>query len=221
MRIAHPGARFRGVCNRRYLNTKDSPTVPKQRSARALNNDAAIRTAAVTLVLSKGIDAISFRDVGREAGLTHGALYARFEDVEELLVDLWDSILTPRAVALIELASAAAADRATKSFTVSLRTSVKRRRRTKRRFRCCSRRGASRSCMKRSSRSYVTISRTNAEEVSQAVQSRALVVFSLLMTAILSNSQFGSDFECLDFLETIVVCVAQGRPRRRRSGGVE
>ena len=61
---------------------------------RALGNDGAIRTAAVTLVLRDGIDAISFRDVGRIA------LYARFEDVEELLVDLWNEVLNHRAVGL-------------------------------------------------------------------------------------------------------------------------
>jgi hypothetical protein len=38
-----------------------------------LNNDEAIRAAAVELVLREGIDSISFRDVGKIVGLTHGA----------------------------------------------------------------------------------------------------------------------------------------------------
>ena len=74
----------------------------RHRSNRALHNDAAIRGAAVDLVLKVGIDAISFRDVGRAAKLSHGALYARFEDVEELLVDLWDHVLVGRAISLFE-----------------------------------------------------------------------------------------------------------------------
>ena len=80
----------------------------RPRSSRALTNDAAIREAAIKLILSTGIDAISFRDVGRMAGLTHGALYARFEDVEELLVDLWNEVLSQRAIAMFEAARHAA-----------------------------------------------------------------------------------------------------------------
>jgi AcrR family transcriptional regulator len=69
----------------------------RRRSSRALSNDAAIRLATVKLINDVGIDAISFRDVGRVAKLSHGALYARFEDVEELLVDLWSEVLEARA----------------------------------------------------------------------------------------------------------------------------
>ena len=43
---------------------------------------------------------------------------------------------------------------------------------------------------------------TDSVETSfDAIQSRALVVFSLMTVTVLSNSQFGPDFECLDFLE--------------------
>ena len=73
------------------IYAEDTQQCPDQRSARALTNDEAIRTAAVQLIFSNGIDSISFRDVGARRGLTHGALYARFEDVEELLIDLWDA----------------------------------------------------------------------------------------------------------------------------------
>ena len=81
-----------------------------RRSPRALANDVAIREATVKLILSTGIDSISFRDVGREAGLTHGALYARFEDVEELLVDLWSEMLCARMVVLMEAVRQAVAN---------------------------------------------------------------------------------------------------------------
>ena len=85
-----------------------SRSISSHRSSRALSNDAAIREATVKLILRTGIDSISFRDVGREAGLTHGALYARFEDAEELLVDLWSEVLCERMVALLHAAKDAA-----------------------------------------------------------------------------------------------------------------
>jgi AcrR family transcriptional regulator len=84
------------------------PKVPRARSARALANDLAIREAAIKSILKGGVDRLSLRDVGQQAGLTHGATYARYEDVDELLVDLWNSTLVHRAVAMYELSLAAA-----------------------------------------------------------------------------------------------------------------
>src|SRR5580658_7456199 len=98
------------MTHRLNLNHAEDAGVPRQRSARALSNDEAIRASAVELILSDGIDAISFREVGRVAGLTHGALYARFEDVEELLIDLWDAELSHRAITMMTIASQATAD---------------------------------------------------------------------------------------------------------------
>jgi AcrR family transcriptional regulator len=81
--------------------------MPRRRSNRALSNDAAIRAAAVDVILTVGVDGIAYRDVARAAKLTHGALYARFEDVEELLVDLWSALLLERAVSLFDVISRA------------------------------------------------------------------------------------------------------------------
>ena len=86
------------------------PKVQRARSARALANDLAIREAAVQSILKTGVDRLSLRDVGQQAGLTHGATYARYEDVDELLVDLWNSTLVPRAIAMYELSATAAAE---------------------------------------------------------------------------------------------------------------
>ncbi|HQU25434.1 MAG TPA: TetR/AcrR family transcriptional regulator [Acidimicrobiales bacterium] len=82
------------------------PRTQRARSARALANDAAIRAAGVAEVLRVGVDHLSLRDVGHRAGLTHGATYARYEDVDELLVDLWNSTMLARAVALYDLCAA-------------------------------------------------------------------------------------------------------------------
>lgn len=84
------------------------PRSQRTRSARAVANDAAIREAAVSEVLRVGVDHVSLRDVGHQAGLTHGATYARYEDVDELLVDLWNSVLYQRAVTMFELCMSAA-----------------------------------------------------------------------------------------------------------------
>jgi AcrR family transcriptional regulator len=86
------------------------PRTQRTRSARAVANDTAIRDAAVSEVLRVGVDHVSLRDVGHEAGLTHGATYARYEDVDELLVDLWNSVLCDRAVTMFELCMSAAED---------------------------------------------------------------------------------------------------------------
>jgi AcrR family transcriptional regulator len=84
------------------------PRSQRTRSARAVANDTAIRDAAVSEVLRVGVDHVSLRDVGHQAGLTHGATYARYEDVDELLVDLWNSVLRQRAIAMFELCMNAA-----------------------------------------------------------------------------------------------------------------
>jgi len=84
------------------------PRSQRARSARAIANDQAIREAAITEVLRVGVDHVSLRDVGHQAGLTHGATYARYEDVDELLVDLWNSVLCERATTIFELCMRAA-----------------------------------------------------------------------------------------------------------------
>jgi AcrR family transcriptional regulator len=89
--------------------------VKRTRSAKALANDKLIRLAGVAEVLRVGVDHISLRDVGERAGFTHGATYARYEDVNELLVDLWNSLLRERVVGMIELCNAAAEHRGSES----------------------------------------------------------------------------------------------------------
>jgi AcrR family transcriptional regulator len=78
------------------------------RTSRALKNDESLRIAAIEEILEVGVDHLSLREVSRRAGLTHGAAYARFEDVNELLVDLWTSTLRARMEAICDLALLAA-----------------------------------------------------------------------------------------------------------------
>ena len=72
----------------------DSATHPTPaRRSHALRNDALIRDAAIGLIADKGWDALTTSAVGPAAGLTHGAVYARFTDKRELGIALWDEVL--------------------------------------------------------------------------------------------------------------------------------
>src|SRR5579863_5728770 len=183
---------------------KGTRRLTRRRSTRALINDAAIRDAAVELVLSEGIDAISFRDVGRIAGLTHGALYARFEDVEELLVDLWGEVLSKRAIALFH-----AAHRASSSPTAATVSELFAFARdalpadaamvqvllTSRRF----------VILHEDVETFIHDYLESHETGSSETQSRALLLFGLIMVEILEKSLFGGDVDDLEFLESVIL----------------
>jgi AcrR family transcriptional regulator len=185
--------------------------VSRRRSARALSNDAAIRDAAVDLILSQGIDAISFRDVGREAGLTHGALYARFEDVEELLVDLWNEVLRHRVIAMFEAARRATSEPSEASVDALLdfvrnAESVD---------------VAAVQVLLLSRRFVVLFEEVEVfiqdyfdtpGDVSRAIQSRALALFSLISAKIFSNSEFGLNSDRIAFLRPVLVSALQTDP---------
>jgi AcrR family transcriptional regulator len=179
--------------------------VPRRRSARALNNDVAIRDAAIELILSEGIDAISFRDVGRVAGLTHGALYARFEDVEELLVDLWCEALCHEAVDLCENALGAASSPSEETVRklfdfigegTPARVATVHVLLTSRRFPILHEE------VERFIHDYLE---SNEADLSNAVRSRALVLISLVIIEVLTTSLFGSDREHSEFLMVVVL----------------
>ncbi|MBJ7509212.1 MAG: TetR/AcrR family transcriptional regulator, partial [Ilumatobacteraceae bacterium] len=63
---------------------------PIRRRSDALRNDELILDAALELLRQKGPDRLSTLDVSRAAGLTTGAVYARYENNEEILVGLWE-----------------------------------------------------------------------------------------------------------------------------------
>lgn len=72
----------------------DSATNPAPaRRSHALRNDALLRDAAIGLIAAKGWDALTANEVGPAAGLTHGAVYARFVDKRELGIALWNDAL--------------------------------------------------------------------------------------------------------------------------------
>jgi AcrR family transcriptional regulator len=81
-----------------------------RRSGRALANDQIIRTAAANEIVRVGVDRLSPREIAKVAGLTHGAIYARFESVDELLIDLWNSTLRDRLAIMSQLSKSVAID---------------------------------------------------------------------------------------------------------------
>ncbi len=176
----------------------------KRRSSRALHNDTSIRDATIQLILSTGIDAISFRDVGREAGLTHGALYARFEDVEELLVDLWTESLKHRVVTMFEAARNAAAVPSEESVDLLLDV-----------VRDAEPADVAAVQVLLMSRRFVVLFEEvevfihdyleSAGECSSAVQSRTLALFSLVTVKIFGNSEFGLNGDRLAFLRGVLL----------------
>jgi AcrR family transcriptional regulator len=184
---------------------KDSGSLPRQRSARALNNDDAIRAATVELILSMGLDAISFRDVGKAAGLSHGALYARFEDVEELLVDLWNEVLSHRVISLLESARNAATCPSDQSVSALLQ-----------RVRDAESADVAAVQVLLLSRRFLVLREeveifienhleTGTSDIDTVTASRTLVLFSLIMVKIFSNSEFGLNHDRLDFMQPILV----------------
>lgn len=60
------------------------------RRAIGLANDERIRDAAVSLLDEYGVDGFAVTDIVALAGLTTGAFYARYQDVDELLADIWE-----------------------------------------------------------------------------------------------------------------------------------
>ncbi|MGC2174610.1 MAG: TetR/AcrR family transcriptional regulator [Acidimicrobiales bacterium] len=183
----------------------------RRRSSRALTNDASIRDAAIELILSTGIDSISFRDVGRAAGLTHGALYARFEDVEELLVDLWSEVLSHRAIDMFEAARNAAANPSEASVDALLDF-----------VRNAESADVAAIQVLLLSRRFVVLFEEvdvfihdyleTRGEYSAAVQSRALALFSLITAKIFSNSEFGLNSERIAFLSPVLVAALKTDP---------
>lgn len=70
----------------------------RARRQSAFANDSRILDAAVSVACDVGLDRLTVSAVAKLAGFTSGAIYARFESREELLVGLWEQ----RAAASLE-----------------------------------------------------------------------------------------------------------------------
>lgn len=61
------------------------------RAEKVLANTEALRDAAQAIVVREGWDRLTFQGLAREAGLTVGAVYARFDSPSDVGIDLWQS----------------------------------------------------------------------------------------------------------------------------------
>lgn len=52
-------------------------------------------SCAVEEILASGPDRLGFTSIARRADLTTGALYARYENCDELLIDVWNTVCVP------------------------------------------------------------------------------------------------------------------------------
>jgi AcrR family transcriptional regulator len=179
----------------------------RTRTARAVANDAAIRDAAVSEILRVGVDRVSLRDVGKRAGLTHGATYARYEDVNELLVDLWESKLARSAIAMFER-SVEAVETPNKETVGALFELVREARPddvAMVQVLLISRRIP---ILYEEVEPFVKNYLEPDEDLtlhSSAIFTRALVLFSLAMVHVFADSQFGSDRDYHEVLERVLV----------------
>lgn len=74
-----------------------------KRKALSLATGEAILDSAVAVFRSHGPDSLNLSQVARSAGVTTGAVYARYENREELLVDVWVRRAGPQLRTLLDL----------------------------------------------------------------------------------------------------------------------
>lgn len=175
----------------------------RRRSQRAVANDKAILAAAVDEIVRVGVDRVSLRDVGHVAGLTHGATYARYEDVSELLIDVWNTTLSERLIAMYQVSHDAAESPG--SHTVGELSDF---------IRHADSRDRAAIEMLLVSRRFPTLleetegfTREYLEphEGSSSTHSRAIILFGVVMVQIFSNAQFGFNIEYQSALEKLLI----------------
>ena len=72
-----------------------SPSVIPRRasSARARANTTKVLRAIFRNAVDQGLDELSIGEVARLSGLTTGAIYGRYEDSDEMAIELWQSVI--------------------------------------------------------------------------------------------------------------------------------
>jgi len=73
----------------------------RRRTAASLANDVVVRQAVVDEIVACGVDRIGPTAVARRAGFTTGAVYGRYENAVEMVVDAWLVELWPRFRGLV------------------------------------------------------------------------------------------------------------------------
>jgi AcrR family transcriptional regulator len=70
-----------------------SPISRRARSARSHANAAKVLKAITRNAIERGIDELNVSEVAKLSGLTTGAIYGRFEDQDEMAIELWQSVV--------------------------------------------------------------------------------------------------------------------------------
>jgi len=72
-----------------------SPSITRRitRAGKVQANTEALRDATFEILLGGGFDALTFQGLAREAGLTVGAVYSRYDTPSDVVIDLWHSRL--------------------------------------------------------------------------------------------------------------------------------
>jgi len=191
------------------------PRSQRARSARAIANDEAILAAAVSEVLRCGVDHVSLRDVGHQAGLTHGATYARYEDVDELLVDLWNSILSHRAIKMFEICTRAAevpTEESVGAIFEYMRASTPADNACVQVLLTARRIPTLHEEVEPFLHDYLEKGSSNPEGAS-ATFTRGLTVFSMMLIQLFADAQFGTDQTYQDTLQQLLLQTLQTDPR--------
>lgn len=68
---------------------------PRERRLTVAENDVRVLDAAVTVLAQFGLDGMNARRVAEAAGLSTGAIYGRFENIDELMIEVWQRRVRP------------------------------------------------------------------------------------------------------------------------------
>ena len=84
----------------------NTPKAERQvRPKRLLANDERIRSKAVELLAERGFDDFSLWLVARSLGMSHTAMTHRYEDIDDLLCDLWKTVGTTQVESMVSWAN--------------------------------------------------------------------------------------------------------------------
>ena len=81
------------------MTTQPTPVVRRATSERSTRNAAAVMKALTQEAIDRGLDGIATSSIAKRAGLTTGAVYSRYENNDEMLIALWESVVAPALAA--------------------------------------------------------------------------------------------------------------------------
>lgn len=73
--------------------TRKPPIARRAQSAKAQANTAKVLRAITRNATDRGVDELNISEVAKLSGLTTGAIYGRFEDHDEMAIELWQSVV--------------------------------------------------------------------------------------------------------------------------------